>query len=53
MNNLQPKLVDESSTQIGLENISKRYELITGNTIEIEKTDDHFTVSLPLMQPDV
>jgi len=53
MNNLQPRLVEESSTQIGLENISKRYELITGKTIEIEKTDDHFVVSLPLMQPDV
>ena len=53
MNNLQPKLVEESSTQIGLENISKRYELITAHRIEIEKTDDHFTVSLPLMHPDL
>jgi two-component system LytT family sensor kinase len=52
MNNLQPKLVEDASTQIGLENISKRYELITGQYIEIEKTSDHFSVSLPLIQPD-
>jgi sensor histidine kinase YesM len=50
MNNLQPKPVDDTSTQIGLQNISKRYELVTGKTIEIEKTSDDFTVSLPLIQ---
>jgi LytS/YehU family sensor histidine kinase len=50
MNNLQTRVVEESSTQIGLENISKRYELITGKTIEIEKTNTHFIVSLPLIK---
>ena len=52
-NNMQLKLVAEASTQIGLENIAKRYELITGETIVIEKTADHFIVSLPLIKPDV
>ncbi len=53
MNNLQPKIVEDGSTQIGLQNISKRYELVTGKTIEIEKTSDFFIVSLPLMQPEL
>jgi len=37
------------STGVGLSNIRKRYELITGTTVEIEETGDHFTVQLPLL----
>lgn len=52
VNNLQLKPVTVESTHIGLQNIAKRYELITGKTIDIEKTSDNFLVSLPLIEPD-
>jgi LytS/YehU family sensor histidine kinase len=50
-NNLQARPAEDFSTHIGLENISKRYELVTRKMIEIEKTSDRFIVSLPLIQP--
>ena len=53
MNNLQLKTVTDESTGIGLQNISKRYELTAGKTIDIEKTNDSFLVSLPLIQPNL
>lgn len=46
-NRLQPKAPDNSSGT-GLQNISERYRLSTGKTITVEKTDDAFTVRLPL-----
>jgi len=52
-NNLQMKPVMNESTHIGLQNIAKRYELIAGKTIDIEKTSDSFLVSLPLIEPEV
>jgi len=52
LNNLQPRPVEDVSTQIGLQNIAKRYELVTGRTIETEKTSDFFKVSLPLIRPE-
>jgi two-component system, LytTR family, sensor kinase len=51
MNILQIKPVDESSSHIGLQNISRRYEMITGKTIDITKTGERFSVSLPLIEP--
>ena len=36
-NNLQPKRSVESSSHIGLENISRRYALLAGKSIQIEK----------------
>lgn len=48
-NNLQPKLTAEVSTGIGLENIRKRYRLITQNEIVTEKTDLIFRISLPII----
>lgn len=50
-NNLQLKTIPEMSTQIGLQNISKRYLIITGRNIEILKDEKHFSVILPLIQP--
>ena len=50
-NNLQARPAADFSTHIGLENISKRYEIVTGKKIEIEKTSEYFMVSLPLIQP--
>lgn len=48
-NNLQRKQSTEPSTQIGLQNIQKRYQLICGRTAEVVCTDKEFIVSLPLL----
>ncbi len=48
-NNLQLRQVAEPSSQIGLQNIRKRYELISGLGITITKTDNEFTVIIPLL----
>ncbi len=48
-NNLQPRQMVEPSTKIGLQNIKKRYELISGRDIDIKKTATEFEVSLPLL----
>lgn len=49
-NTLQPRLAAEPSTRIGLENIQKRYELISGRTVSIKQTGDSFEVAIPLLQ---
>jgi sensor histidine kinase YesM len=48
-NNLQRKQSTEPSTQIGLQNIQKRYQLICGRAVEVVCTDKEFIVSLPLL----
>lgn len=48
-NNLQPKLSTERHTGKGLENISKRYKLLSGQSIEILENKDTFTVKIPLL----
>jgi sensor histidine kinase YesM len=48
-NNLQEIKEKKKSTGIGLSNISNRYRIIFGKEIEIKKTDDYFTVKLPLI----
>lgn len=50
-NNLQPKRAAEDSNHIGLENIRQRYKVLTGEEIQVEKTDSHFTVKLPVIAP--
>ncbi|QNA44847.1 sensor histidine kinase [Lacibacter sediminis] len=49
-NNLQPKANREPSSNIGLNNINQRYELITGRKIEVVKNQHEFKVSLPLIE---
>jgi ligand-binding sensor domain-containing protein len=49
-NNLQQKMTTEVSTGIGLENIRKRYRLITKVEPVIEKTDGMFRVKLPVIK---
>jgi tetratricopeptide (TPR) repeat protein len=49
-NNLQKKSSIENSTKIGLQNIITRYQLISAETVEIEQTETHFTVKLPLLK---
>lgn len=48
-NNLQPRSMKEPSTRIGLENIRKRYELISGRTVRVSRTGENFEVNLPML----
>lgn len=50
-NNLQLKPVDkEESTKLGLSNIVKRYEFLVRKGIQIQQTDDFFSVTIPLIR---
>lgn len=49
-NNLQIKTQVEHSTQIGLQNITQRYKIITGKAIKVDKDQNSFSVSLPLIR---
>lgn len=51
-NTLTPKLEPESSTGIGLKNLSHRYELLTDRNIVVENNGATFTVKLPITAPD-
>ena len=51
-NRKAPKLDPEPSTGIGLKNLKSRWQLITGQKIEIVDGDELFTVRLPLTQPE-
>jgi two-component system LytT family sensor kinase len=46
--NLQPKS-NVYSTGTGLENVSRRYKMLTGNEIDIQTTEDKYCVALPLL----
>lgn len=48
-NNLQQKRSVEAGSRTGLQNISRRMEILTGKAIQIEQTATHFTVRLPLI----
>ncbi|MFC4263177.1 sensor histidine kinase [Ferruginibacter yonginensis] len=48
-NNLQLREVVENSTSIGLHNIVKRYELFGKKEVVVQKTSNHFIVTLPLL----
>ena len=48
-NNLQAKQTVDSSTGIGLQNIIKRYRLVSNAAVSIDKNDKQFTVALPLL----
>jgi len=48
-NNLQFKKTIVS-TKTGLKSIVERYELLNNFTVEIDKTDEHFIVKLPLIE---
>ena len=47
-----PKLEEETSTKIGLDNLRNRWRLIVGCEIEIRDLADRFEVRLPLQQPN-
>ncbi len=48
-NNLQAKQTVENSTGIGLQNIIKRYRLVSNKAVTIIKDENNFTVALPLL----
>ncbi|WP_046243886.1 sensor histidine kinase [Hymenobacter terrenus] len=48
-NTLQPKLAVEPSTNLGLENIRRRYGFISTLPVEVEADATNFTVRLPLL----
>lgn len=48
-NNLQPRQVAEPSSRIGLQNIQRRYAIISGREVEIRRTEEVFEVTLPLL----
>jgi two-component system, LytTR family, sensor kinase len=49
-NTLQEKEVKEFSTQVGLNNIKSRYSFLSNEPIKILKTQEEFTVRIPLLQ---
>jgi len=49
-NILQPRSQGEPSSGTGLNNIKERYRFFTGRTVEILKSEEAFTVKLPLLQ---
>lgn len=49
-NNLQKKKEVNGSTKTGLENIKKRYRILSGKEVEVIVSREHFRVSLPLIQ---
>lgn len=52
-NRKTPKIENEPSTGIGLKNLSSRWQLITGEDIEIIDNETHFIVRMPLQRPMV
>ncbi|MGS2740971.1 sensor histidine kinase [Sinomicrobium sp. M5D2P17] len=48
-NNFQPKNSIESSGNVGLSNINKRYLLLAGEGIQIQKQNSVFTVKIPML----
>lgn len=49
-NPVSGKIHREASSGIGLENIRKRYELTSGQSIEISRSYNTFTVKIPVIQ---
>ena len=48
-NNIQRKNIQEVSTQLGIKNITKRYEFLTDRKVSITDDNNFFTVELPLL----
>ena len=52
-NNLQPKQVVSKSSGVGLQNIRRRYALLTDRQVAIEMVGDHFRVGIPMLTRQV
>ena len=48
-NNLQAKQLVEKSTELGLQNIVKRYKLVSNRVVLIDKNEHKFSVTIPLL----
>jgi len=48
-NNIQRKNIQEVSTQLGIKNITKRYEFLTDRKVSITDDNNFFIVELPLL----
>lgn len=48
-NYVQPKLTNDTTTQVGLDNLSKRYRLLFKKDIEVRTENECFRVILPLI----
>lgn len=48
-NNLQERRTRETSTATGLQNIKSRYSFLTNKKVQIQQTDQHFIVKLPIL----
>ncbi|WP_034228366.1 sensor histidine kinase [Aquimarina pacifica] len=48
-NRIQPKSTQLPSTKVGLQNIEKRYRLISNTSIEVRNDNQTFIVSIPLL----
>ena len=51
-NNIQAKGFKPPSNKVGLKNIDRRYKLMKLPSIMVNKTENHFSVTLPLVKPD-
>lgn len=51
-NSLHEKITPESGTGIGLSNLSRQYQLLSGKEISISKNYNEFRVELPLLNPN-
>lgn len=49
-NNLQPKKLLEETSRTGLQNLTGRYNFLTGKEMIVTKNDHYFRVSLPLIK---
>jgi PAS domain S-box-containing protein len=52
LNNLSLRETRIASTGVGLENINRRYALVSDHKPEFIKTAEHFIARLPLLKPD-
>lgn len=49
-NNLFPRTQDADSSKLGLKNIEGQYQALFGKSISIRKTDELYSVSLPIIE---
>jgi len=52
-NNLQEKQVVKKSSGVGLQNIKQRYGILTDRQVQIAKSKNEFSVSLPMLSKQV
>ncbi|HVD98137.1 MAG TPA: histidine kinase [Cytophagaceae bacterium] len=51
-NKIYKKITPEPSTGLGLQNIRKRVEFLSGKTVKVQHTEEEFIVIIPLVTPE-